>query len=219
MYLPAQFEETRLDVLHALIRAHPLGTLVTVTAEGLAANHVPFEIDPEPAPFGTLRAHVARANPVWRTSAGDAQALVVFQGPQAYISPGWYATRRASGKVVPTWNYAVVHAHGALRAVHDRAWLRALVERLTERHEAARAEPWKLADAPADYIERMLGAIVGLELRVTRLIGKWKASQNRPRADRDGAVQGLRALDDAQAREMARLIEEYGADPEAPPAT
>src|SRR5690606_35705293 len=209
MYLPAHFQETRPDVLHGLIRARPLGTLVTHGPDGLEANHLPFEIDPEPAPHGTLRAHVARANPVWRR-AGAGEALVVFHGPQAYISPRWYPTKRQSGKVVPTWNYAVVHAYGHLQAIEDRAWLRALVARLTERHEAGDAQAWKLEDAPPAFIEQMLGAIVGLELRVTRLLGKWKVSQNCPAADRDGAAQGLRALGDVESHAMAALIDEYG---------
>jgi transcriptional regulator len=131
---------------------------------------------------------------------------VIFQGPDAYVSPAWYPTKRASGKVVPTWNYAVVHAHGRVRFIDDRAWLRAFVERLTNRHEAARPEPWQVSDAPADYVEGMLGAIVGLEIRLTRLVGKWKVSQNRPAEDRDGAADGLvREAGDAGAS-MARLI-------------
>lgn len=191
MYLPRHFEETRVEVLHDLIRACPLGALVTVTASGLDANHVPFEIDPAPAPFGTLRAHVARANPVWRdVAAGD--VLVIFRGPDGYVSPAWYPSKAETGKVVPTWNYAVVHAHGAMRAIDDRAWLRAFVEKLTDRHEAARDEPWRVTDAPADYVDTMIGAIVGLEMPITRLTGKWKVSQNRPAQDRAGVVAGLR---------------------------
>src|SRR5207249_2616676 len=135
MYLPKHFEEARVEVLHDLIRAFPLGTLVTLTAGGLDANHIPFEVDPEPSPFGTLRGHVARANPVWRGISAGAEALVIFQGPDTYISPSWYETKAETGKVVPTWNYVVVHAHGVPRFIDDRAWLRAFVTRLTERHE------------------------------------------------------------------------------------
>lgn len=212
MYLPKHFEETRVEVLHALIRAHPLGALVVMTASGLDANHIPLEIDPDPAPLGTLRGHVARANPLWRDAAGDAEALVIFQGPDTYISPAWYATKQETGKVVPTWNYAVVHAHGAVRFIDDRAWLRAFVERLTKRHEAARPDPWDITDAPADYIDKQLGAIIGLEIPLTRLVGKWKASQNRPPQDREGAVEGLsREAGDAGAA-MARLIRESMAE-------
>jgi transcriptional regulator len=210
MYLPKHFEETRIGVLHHLIRAHPLGTLVTLGPDGPEANHLPFEVDPEPAPFGTLRAHVARANPLWREISRDGRALAIFQGAQAYISPSWYPSKREGGKVVPTWNYAVVHAYGTLRAIEDRAWLRAFVERLTERHEKGRREPWKLADAPADFIEQMLGAIVGIELTVTRLTGKWKTSQNRPAADRAGVVEGLLAEGGEAAAAMAELVRRVG---------
>jgi transcriptional regulator len=209
MYLPSHFEETRVDTLHALIRAHPFGALVTLGPGGLDANHVPFEVDPDPAPFGTLRAHVARANPVWREVAG-AEVLVLFQGAETYISPSWYPTKQETAKVVPTWNYAVVHAHGSLRAIDDREWLRAFVTRLTDRHEAARADPWKVTDAPADYTDAMLGGIVGLEIPITRLVGKWKVSQNRPAQDRAGVVEGLGRQGDATSAAMARLVRESG---------
>jgi transcriptional regulator len=205
MYLPAHFEETRVETLHELIRAHPLGALVTLTPAGLAADHIPFEVDPDPAPFGTLRAHVARANPVWR-EAGDREVLVLFQGPETYISPSWYPTKQETARVVPTWNYAVVHAHGRLRAIEDREWLRAFVTRLTDRHEGQRADRWKVTDAPADYIDRQLGGIVGLEVPIGRLLGKWKVSQNRPAQDRAGVVEGLRRQDDPASAAMANLV-------------
>src|SRR5215813_4637616 len=176
MYVPKNFEELSVPVLHELIRAHALGTLVTLTAAGLCANHIPMEIDPEPGPFGTLRGHVARANPVWRDAVNEVDALVIFSGPQLYITPSWYATKGESGKVVPTWNYAAVHAHGPLRAIDDPAWLREFVSRLTDRHEGTRAVPWQVSDAPADFVERQLGAIVGIEIPVRRLEGKWKVS-------------------------------------------
>ncbi|WP_019140537.1 FMN-binding negative transcriptional regulator [Noviherbaspirillum massiliense] len=206
MYLPAHFEEQRAEVLHELMRRHPLGMLVTVGQEGLNANHLPFEFDPQPAPFGTLRAHVARSNPVWRDFSADLETLVVFQGAQAYISPSWYATKREHGKAVPTYNYMVVHAYGRMRAVDDPAWLRSLLERLTDRHEAGRPEPWKLADAPPDFIDRQLAAIVGIEISLTRLIGKWKVSQNQPQANREGVVEGLRHAGDENALAMARAV-------------
>jgi transcriptional regulator len=205
MYLPPHFEETNVGTLHALIRAHPLGALVTLGPGGLDANHVPFEVDPEPAPFGTLRAHVARANPVWR-EAGGSDVLVLFQGTEIYVSPSWYPTKQETAKVVPTWNYAVVHAHGRLRSIEDREWLRAFVTRLTDRHEAGRADPWKVTDAPADYIEAMLGGIVGLEVRIARLVGKWKVSQNRPAHDQDGVVEGLSRQETPTASAMADLV-------------
>jgi transcriptional regulator len=212
MYLPKHFEETRVEVLHELIHAHPLGALVTMTADGLDANHIPFEVDPSPAPFGTLRGHVARANPVWRDASRAVEALVIFQGPGTYISPSWYVTKKETAKVVPTWNYAVVHAHGALRVIDDREWLRAFVETLTNRHEAGRREPWKVTDAPADFIDKQLGAIVGIEVPMTRLIGKWKVSQNRPAADRDGVVQALRQDGDHAAAAMSDLVRQSKSD-------
>lgn len=192
MYVPTHFAESRTDVLHRLIRTHPLGTLVVLASNRLEANHVPFMIDPQPAPYGTLRAHVARANPVWREFSPQVEALVVFQGPHAYISPSWYAAKQEHGKVVPTWNYAVVHAQGSLRVVQDAGWLRRLVEELTDVQEAPQADPWKVSDAPRDFIESMLSAIVGIEIPIARLSGKWKVSQNRSVADRAGVASGLR---------------------------
>jgi transcriptional regulator len=206
MYVPNHFSETRVEVLHELIRAHPLAAIVTLTPDGLAANHVPLEIDPDPPPYGTLRGHVARANPMWRERVPDVQALAIFQGPQIYISPSSYATKRETGKVVPTWNYAVVHARGALRVIDDRAWLRGLVERLTNRHEAGRSDPWKVADAPPDYVEQMLTAIVGLEVPIAQLTGKWKVSQNRPVRDREGVAERLAHEGGDTAAAMARLV-------------
>ena len=191
MYVPRHFAENRVEVLHDLIRRHPLGVLVAATPDGPEASHVPFEIDPQPQPFGTLRCHLARANPLWEQIAADEPVLVVFQGEHGYVSPGWYPAKQEHGKVVPTWNYVAVHAYGNARVVHDAAWLRRMVEDLTNRHEQGRADPWHVNDAPADYIEKMLGAIVGVEIPLTRLIGKWKLSQNRSSADRHGVVAGL----------------------------
>ena len=206
MYVPAHFEETRPEVLHQLIREHPLAALVTLGADGLNANHIPLELDPAPAPLGTLRGHVARGNPVWRDFSREVEALAVFQGPQAYISPSWYPTKRETGKVVPTYNYIVVHAYGPMRVIEDRAWLRGLVGRLTERYEAGSAEPWKVTDAPADFVEQMLGAIVGVEIPLTRLVGKWKVSQNRPAADREGVAAALSGASGGDARAMSAQV-------------
>ena len=190
MYTPSHFDETRFDTLRTLVTDHPLGTLVLQGPAGLDADHIPFELSAPTAdaPFGILRAHVARANPLWRL-AGQ-QALVVFQGPSAYISPSLYEEKQASGKVVPTYNYAVVHAHGALRAIEDPAWLLAFLDQLTQRHESTRTAPWSVHDAPRDYIDKLLGAIVGIEIRVERMQGKWKASQNRPLQDRINIAAG-----------------------------
>lgn len=210
MYLPSHFREERIEVIHQLIREHPLGALVTLGAEGLNANHIPFLVDPDPAPFGTLRGHVARGNPLWREYSRETEALALFQGPHAYVTPSWYATKRQTGKVVPTYNYLVVHAYGPLRAIEDTDWLRNFVGRLANRFEAEREEPWKITDAPADYIEKQLRAIVGIEIPVTRLLGKWKASQNRPAADREGVAQGLREIDDANAATLADWVQRSG---------
>ena len=202
MYLPAHFAETRPEPLHELIRNHPLGMLVTLADAGLQANPVPFFLDADPAGGpGILRAHVARANPLWRETRGDVESLVVFQGPQAYISPGWYPSKREHGKAVPTWNYVRVQARGTLRAVDDAAWLHAFVTRLTTRHEAVQAQPWAVTDAPPDFIDTMVRAIVGIEITLTALTGKWKVSQNRSAADREGVAVGLRTagLTDAAA--------------------
>jgi transcriptional regulator len=206
MYTPKYFEETRMEVLHDLVRTYPLGALVTMRAGGLEANHIPFELDPEPGPFGTLRGHVARANPMWRDVRSDVQSLVIFQGANSYISPSWYPTKSQTGKVVPTWNYVVVHAHGALKVVEDPIWLRALVDRLTDRHENGRNTPWKTTDAPAGYVDELLKNIVGIEMSIARLEGKWKVSQNRPAADQDGAIEGLLQQGDDLSKAMARLI-------------
>ena len=191
VYVPKHFEESRTEVLHGLVRDHPLAVLVTQSSAGLEANHIPMEIEPTPAPLGTLLGHVARSNPVWLESSPDVDALAIFQGPHGYVSPGWYPSKGESGKVVPTWNYAVVHAYGRIRFVEEAAWLRSIVERLTRRHEAPRAEPWDVTDAPSDFVAAMLRGIVGVEMRLTRLVGKWKLSQNRSPEDRRGVVAGL----------------------------
>lgn len=209
MYVPAHFAEQRPEVLQQLIHEHPLGALVTLQPDGLDACHIPFEIAPASAeaPHGILRAHIARNNPLWRHASATMDALVIFQGPQAYITPAWYAEKQASGKVVPTYNYATVHAYGPLRIVDDAAWLQALLERLTNRHEADRARPWRLGDAPPDYIEKLLGAIIGIEIPLRRVSGSWKVSQNRSGADRATIAAGLRASGAAGAAAMAELVE------------
>ena len=206
MYLPSHFAEARVDVLHDLIRAYPFGTLVVLASNGLEANHIPFEIDPEPAPFGTLRGHLARANPLWKDFSAQVDALAIFQGPHTYISPSWYPTKKEHGKVVPTWNYAVVHATGPIRVIDDQAWVRRFVEQLTLRHEAHRSNPWKVTDAPADFVDTMTSAIVGIEIPISRLTGKWKVSQNRPEKDRAGVVEALLQDRSDAGNEMAQLV-------------
>ena len=206
MYLPKPFEQPNVQALQQFVEVHPFGVLVTMTSSGLDGNHLPFLIAAEPAPYGTLRGHVARANPIWREYAAGSDALVIFQGPDSFISPSWYPTKRETGAVVPTWNYIVVHAHGRVRAIDDADWLRAHVEALTNRHEHAREAPWAVTDAPADYIQKLVGAIVGLEMSITRLTGKWKLSQNRSERDRVGVVNGLMREGTESAATMAALV-------------
>jgi transcriptional regulator len=192
MYLPAHFDERRPEALRQLIADHPLGALVTHGPDGLDANHLPFEFEPDAAGCGTLRAHVARANPLWREATGQPEVLVIFQGPSAYLSPSWYPGKAETHRYVPTYQYMVVHAHGRLTVRDDERFVRGLVARLTRRMEADEPTPWKMGDAPADFIEQMLAAIVGIEIEVTRLVGKWKLGQNRDARDRIGAAQRMR---------------------------
>jgi len=217
MYVPHHFEETDTRVLHALIDAHPLGAWVTLAGGELLVNHIPFFLEPvgnnAAGHLGTLAGHVARANPVWQSFSKSVSSLVVFQGPQTYITPSWYASKREHGKVVPTWNYAVVHAHGLPRVMEDRQWLRQHLGKMTERQESAHAAPWKMSDAPPQHIEALMGAIVGIEIPIAKLEGKWKVSQNRAPADRAGAVAGLRERGDEQSLEMAELITRHSGLP------
>lgn len=209
MYNPKHFEERDIGVIHALIKAHPLSTWVTLADGALVANHIPFLVDPSRGEFGTLVGHVARANPVWKSFSRDVPSILVFQGPEGYISPSFYASKREHGKVVPTWNYAVVHAYGTPRVIDDPAWLRGHVTAMTDLQES-RHPPgeWKVSDAPSDFIDGMVKMIVGIEIPVARVEGKWKMSQNRATADRAGTVAGLNERGDA---EMAGLVEEYSA--------
>ena len=205
MYLPAHFEESRDEVLHALMRAHPFATLVTHHAHGLNADHLPLNFAADVAPHGALQGHVARANPVWQQAA-DSDVLVIFHGPQTYVTPSWYETKREHGKAVPTWNYVVVHARGRLRAIDDPAWLRGQLETLVSRHETQLAEPWQISDAPPDYIDKMLAAIVGIEILISDLTGKWKISQNQPAANRAGVIAGLGQQGTDDAAQIAELV-------------
>jgi transcriptional regulator len=190
MYNPPHFKEDRVPVMHAAIRAVGLATLVTTGPDGLVASHIPLLLDPEPAPYGTLHGHLARGNPQGRQEV-DGEALAIFLGPDAYITPSYYATKRETGKVVPTWNYVAIHAYGKLAFFDDAERLLALVTRLTRRHEAGRAAPWKVSDAPADYLRGQLKGIIGFAMPIARLEGKWKMSQNRPAEDRAGVADGL----------------------------
>lgn len=192
MYQPPHFRETRLEIQHALIQTHSLGLLITAGPEGLQANFIPFLIDAQKSEHGTLRAHLARANPQLRELAAVAECLVVFQGPQHYISPSLYPTKRETGKVVPTWNYITVHAWGRPQVIDDAAWLRNQIEDLTRHNEESRDAPWKVSDAPEPFVAAQMKGIVGLEIPIARIEGKWKVSQNRPAVDQAGVVAGLR---------------------------
>lgn len=210
MYQPNAFREERLETLHALVRTHPLGTLITAGGGGLAVNLVPF-ILVEGGEKGILRAHIARANDQLEALRNGAETLVVFQGPEAYITPSWYAAKLEHGRVVPTWNYVMVQARGTPRVIEDAAWIRAQIEELTTSQENKRAEPWQVSDAPASYIEGLIGAIVGIEIPIASIEGKWKVSQNQSAANRKGVEEGLRR----EGRgEIARLVAERGPKPE-----
>jgi len=210
MYTPNHFNETNIETMLQLIQAYPLGGLINVEQDGINANHIPFELlaPTEDAPFGTLRAHVARANPVWKSSHSQLDALVIFQGPQAYITPSWYEEKKQTGKVVPTYNYAVVHARGRMRVMDNPQWLLQHLQNLTDHQESRQAAAWKLSDAPADYIQKLLNAIVGIEIPVTALHGKWKVSQNRTEQDHSNIAAGLRLRQDHSDSAMASLVEQ-----------
>lgn len=193
VYVPPHFQQSDPALLHEAIRGAGLATLVSLGADGLVASHVPLMLDAAAGPNGTLIGHLAKGNPQGRGVAAGVEALAIFQGPDAYITPSWYATKREHGKVVPTWNYVAIHAYGPLEFFDDATALLDVVTRLTNRHESPRAAPWAVDDAPPDFIQAHLKGIVGFRLPITRLEGKWKMSQNRPAADRAGVAEGLRA--------------------------
>ncbi len=196
MYNPSHFVESRKEVLHDLIAHYPLGALITYAAQGLDANHIPFELDGAVGELGKLRAHVARQNDVWQSAKSGDEVLVVFRAEEAYVSPNWYPSKHEFHKQVPTWNYRVVHAHGRITVHDDERFVRGLVARLTRHHEASQPTPWRMGDAPQDYIDTMLKAIVGIEIEITDLVGKFKLSQNREVRDRIGAADALIAKGD-----------------------
>jgi transcriptional regulator len=206
MYNPPHFQEERTDVLQQLIREHALAAVVTLGPEGLIANHIPLILDAEAGPLGTLRGHVSRMNPQWRDALPHVSALAIFQGPSAYITPSWYSSKQETGKVVPTYNYVVVHAHGPLKTYEDPELLLRNVRALTELHEAPLAQRWSVDDAPADFIREQLKGIVGIEIPIERLEGKWKVSQNRVPADRQGVIDGLREAGEVKSLAMADLV-------------
>jgi transcriptional regulator len=206
MYNPPHFRETRPEVLHAAIRACSLASLITYSAEGLEANPIPFLFDPDAPPNGVLIGHFARANPQWRHAAAGAEALAIFHGPDAYISPSFYPSKAEHGRVVPTWNYVTVHVRGTLRAVEEPEELHAIVSALTRHHEAPRPTQWAVTDAPADFVSAQLRGIVGVIMQISQIEGKWKMSQNRNAADRAGVVAGLGANDTPASNDVANLV-------------
>jgi len=207
MYTPVQFKVGETGEVHALMRANPFATLITYGSDGLVATHLPTVLKVDAAsPLGRIECHLARPNPQWKTFAADIDALVIFQGAEAYIRPGWYPSKLEHGKAVPTWNYAVVHAYGRLEVVDDKDWLLAHVGELSDQQEAPYAARWSTADAPGDYLERQARGIVGLRLAITRLEGKVKMSQNRDHADRDGVVRGLTERGERQDAATAALV-------------
>lgn len=204
MYIPEHFALTRPEDLHRIMSEHPLGMLVTQGGGALDADHIPFELDPQAGALGTLHAHVARANPVWQRCPTGTPVMVVFRGAQAYVSPNWYPSKHESHRQVPTWNYEVVHAHGTLTVRDDERYLRGVVGKLTRRHEAGEPRPWKMSDAPADYLAQMLQNIVGIEIAITSLVGKSKFSQNKEPRDRQGVADTFEARGQAHLAQRVR---------------
>lgn len=213
MYVPRLLEETNIAVLHGLIRTRPLGMWVTQAGTELVGNHIPFLLDADRGPHGTLVGHVARANPVWESFSTTVASLIVFRGADSYITPSWYPSKQVHGRAVPTWNYAVVHVTGMPRAIHDRDWMLQLVTRLTDTQEASRAAPWKVSDAPVEHIDRLLKNIVGIEIPIDRIVGKWKANQTSQYGDKLGVIEGLTERGDATALEMADLVRSHATPP------
>lgn len=206
MYNPSHFVENRADVLHALVKTHPLATLVTLTQDGLVANYIPLLLRHDGSAFGTLVGHVARANPIWSATDLGVDALACFQGPQVYISPSLYATKQEHGKVVPTWNYVAVQARGPLTVHDDADWVRAQVTELTRQQEAQRVTPWAVDDAPRSYTDTMIRALVGISIPVKAMTGKWKVSQNQPSVNRDSVATGLALCPGEASQAMAALV-------------
>lgn len=204
MYIPPHFAQANPDELDRIIRAHPLGTIIRSGSAGLDADHVPFEFDPAAGPLGKLSAHVARANPLWQDCPTGTEVLVIFRGAEAYVSPNWYPSKHEAHRQVPTWNYEVVHAHGRLVILDDERFVRGLVARLTRRHEAEEPRPWKMGDSAPEFIDEMLGKIVGIEVEITSLTGKSKLGQNKEARDRLNAADKLVAKGQEELGEAMR---------------
>ncbi len=206
MFQPPIFREERIDIMQKLMNDHPFATLVSSIAGDLSADHIPLILHPELSKNGTIRGHIAVANPLWLNAEGEIQVLAIFQGPQAYISPSWYPSKKQHEKVVPTWNYVVVHAHGTLRFIRDRDWILEHLGVLTKHNENHRPSPWAVSDAPDEFVARQLKGIVGIEIEVKTLTGKWKVSQNKNKKDREGVEQGLLSQKSEQAIAVSNLV-------------
>jgi transcriptional regulator len=208
MYIPKANEEKRVPVMHELMTAHPLAALITMNASGLIASHVPLVLEDNGSQFGMLKGHLSRANTQWKDTTLAVHALAIFAGAQHYITPSWYPAKQEHSKVVPTWNYAVVHAYGPIQWIEEPDWLMNHLAALVDTHEAAFAKPWKMTDSSADYIQSQVKGIIGFEIPIHRLEGKWKVSQNRDRSDKQGVVKGLAALNTSESQAMSDLVEE-----------
>lgn len=207
MYIPKHFKEDDTQKLHQYIRDYGFGLLVVADEHGIEANHIPFHLNcEEDESLGVLQCHVARQNPVWQRLVDGARVLAVFQGPNAYISPSWYPTKAETGRVVPTWNYLAVHAEGNARVIEDAGWLKQHLQQLTDQHESEMDEPWAVDDAPAEFVDRLTGAIVGIEITIASLTGKLKASQNQPAQNKAGVKAGLEAVEGLPSQTMSKLI-------------
>jgi transcriptional regulator len=209
MHVPKYNEETDIPTLHSLIKSKPLGAWTAITDGEIVINHIPFVLNPNRGELGTLVGHVARSNPIWQEYSTDKNSVVLFQGDQAYITPSWYPSKHKHGKAVPTWNYVVVHAHGIPKKTEDPEWLLQHLTELSNLHEAERRFPWKISDAPEEYIEKMIRAIVGIEIPIAKLTGKWKLGQNRPETDKLGIIAGLTSTEEPQALGLADLLNQH----------
>jgi transcriptional regulator len=209
LYIPKPFDEPSIEVMHKLIRTQPLATIVTLSPAGIEANHIPLVLFDQTTPFGILHGHVARSNPLWYDHPKDADILAIFHGPENYITPSWYASKAEDGKVVPTWNYVTVHARGRLHVIDDAKWLRTQVEALTAHNEKTFVHQWAVSEAPHDFTEKLIESIVGIEIIITGLKGKWKVSQNRPPHDRESVIEGLRVQG---LHEMAEIVRSRSGD-------
>jgi transcriptional regulator len=206
MHIPNQFKETNVETLQSFIRKYPLCTIITHSSKGMDANHIPLHVQTTPAPYGYLTGHIDKANPMAQDIRLNSDILAVFSGPSTYITPSWFATKKEGGKVVPTWNFAVVHARGKARVIDDKKWLQEQLAAFTDHNESAFPSQWHLSDAPLEFTEKLINGVFGLEIVITELIGKWKVNQNEPAINRKGVIDGLSASQSPNAAEMAALV-------------